>query len=53
MLISLITSLLDNFFSLKSLTIKCILSSNKNSYLLRLLIDTKVAKYMFINNLTI
>ncbi len=50
-LISSTMSSLNNFFVLKSLTTKCVLSSNKISYSLKLLIDTEAADYSFIDEL--
>jgi len=50
-LISSIMSSSDDLFALKSLTIKCILSSNEISYLLKSLIDIEAADYSFIDEL--
>ncbi len=50
-LISSTMSSLNDFFALKSLTIKCVLSSNEISYSLKLLIDTEAADYSFIDEL--
>ncbi len=50
-LISSITSSSNDFFVLKSLTIKCVLSSNEISYSLKSLIDTEAADYSFIDEL--
>ncbi len=49
MLISLTTSILNDSFIFKSLITKCILFSNKISYLLKLLINIKAINYSFIN----
>jgi len=51
MLISSTTSSSDDLFALKSLTTECVLSSNKISYSLKLLIDTEAADYSFIDEL--
>ncbi len=48
-LISSTTSMSDNFFASKSLTIECVLSSNEISYSLKSLIDIKAADYSFID----
>ncbi len=50
-LISLIMNSSNDFFASKSLTIKCILSSNEISYLLKSLIDIEAADYLFIDKL--
>jgi len=50
-LISSTISSSDNFFASKSLTIECVLSSNKISYSLKSLIDTEAADYSFIDEL--
>ncbi len=50
-LISSTMSSLNDFFVLKSLTIKCVLSSNEISYSLKSLIDTEAADYSFIDEL--
>ncbi len=42
-------SMSDDSFTSESLTIKCILSSNKISYSLKSLIDTEAADYSFID----
>ncbi len=44
-------SSLNNFFASKSLTIKCVLSSNEISYSSKSLIDTEAVDYSFINEL--
>ncbi len=49
MLISSMTSMLNDSFASESLTIECILSSNEISYSLKLLIDIKAADYSFID----
>ncbi len=49
MLISLMTSMLNDFFISESLITKCILFSNEISYLLKSLINIKAANYSFIN----
>ncbi len=41
----------NNLFASKSLTTKCILSSNEISYSLKSLIDTEAADYLFIDEL--
>jgi len=41
----------NDFFALKSLTMKCVLSSNEISYSLKSLIDTEAADYSFIDEL--
>ncbi len=41
----------NDFFVSKSLTIKCVLSSNEISYSLKSLIDTEAADYSFIDEL--
>jgi len=51
-LISSTTSSSDDFFVLKSLTTKCVLSSNKISYSLKSLINIEAANYSFIDELT-
>jgi len=51
-LISSTMSSSDDFFASKSLTIKCVLSSNEVSYSLKSLIDTEAADYSFIDELT-
>jgi len=48
-LISSITSMSDDSFASESLTIECVLSSNKISYSLKSLIDIEAADYSFIN----
>ncbi len=48
-LISSMMSMSDDSFASESLTIKCILSSNKISYSLKSLIDIKAADYLFID----
>ncbi len=50
-LISLTMSSSNDFFTLKSLTIECILFSNEISYSLKSLIDIKAADYSFIDEL--
>jgi len=50
-LISSTMSSSNDFFVLKSLTIKCVLSSNEISYSLKSLIDTEAADYSFIDEL--
>jgi len=50
-LISSTMSSSNDFFVSKSLTIKCVLSSNKISYSLKSLIDTEAADYSFIDEL--
>ncbi len=50
-LISSTTSSSNDLFASKSLTIECVLSSNEISYLLKSLIDTKAADYLFIDEL--
>jgi len=50
-LISSTTSSSNDFFASKSLTIECILSSNKISYSLKSLIDIEAADYSFIDEL--
>ncbi len=50
-LISSTTSSLNDLFTLKSLTIECILFSNEINYLLKSLIDIEAADYSFINEL--
>ncbi len=50
-LISSTTSSSNDLFVLKSLTIECVLSSNKISYSLKSLIDTEAADYSFIDEL--
>jgi len=50
-LISSTISSSDNFFTLKFLTIECVLSSNEISYSLKSLIDTEAANYSFIDEL--
>ncbi len=50
-LISSTINSLNDFFALKSLTIKCVLSSNEIDYSLKSLIDIKAADYSFINEL--
>ncbi len=49
MLISLMMSMLNDFFASEFLTIECVLSSNEISYSLKLLIDIKAADYSFID----
>jgi len=51
-LISSTMSSSNDFFALKSLTTKCVLSSNEISYSLKSLINTEAADYSFINELT-
>ncbi len=51
-LISLTASMSNDSFTSKSLTIECVLSSNEISYSLKSLINTEVANYSFINELT-
>jgi len=48
-LISSMMSMLNDSFASESLTIECVLSSNKISYSLKSLIDTEAADYSFIN----
>jgi len=48
-LISSTMSMSDDSFASESLTIKCVLSSNEISYLLKLLIDIEAADYSFID----
>ncbi len=48
-LISSTTSMSDDSFASESLTIECVLSSNKISYSLKSLIDIKAADYSFID----
>ncbi len=48
-LISLITSMSNNSFTSESLTIECVLSSNKINYSLKSLIDIEAADYLFID----
>ncbi len=48
-LISSMMSMLNDFLTSESLTIECVLSNNKISYSLKLLIDIKAADYSFIN----
>jgi len=50
-LISSTMSSSNDFFVSKSLTIKCVLSSNEISYSLKSLIDTEAADYSFIDEL--
>ncbi len=50
-LISSTMSSLNDFFASKSLTIECILFSNKISYSLKSLIDIEAADYLFIDEL--
>ncbi len=50
-LISSTMSSSDDFFASKSLTIKCVLSSNEISYSLKSLIDIEAADYSFIDEL--
>ncbi len=50
-LISSTMSSLNDLFASKSLTIKCVLSSNEISYSLKLLIDIEAADYSFIDEL--
>jgi len=50
-LISSTMSSSNNFFTSKSLTTECILSSNEISYSLKLLIDIEAADYSFIDEL--
>ncbi len=52
-LISSTMSSSDDFFASKSLTIECVLFSNEISYLLKSLIDIKVADYSFINKVIV
>jgi len=49
MLISSMMSMSDDSFASKSLTTKCVLSSNEISYLLKSLIDIEAADYLFID----
>jgi len=49
MLISSTISMSDDSFASESLTIECVLSSNKISYSLKSLIDIKAANYSFID----
>ncbi len=51
MLISLTTSMLNDFFTSESLIIKCILFSNKINYSLKSLINIKAINYSFINEM--
>jgi len=48
-LISLITSMLNDSFASESLTTECVLSSNEISYSLKSLIDIEAADYSFID----
>jgi len=48
-LISSMTSMSNDSFASKSLTIECVLSSNKISYSLKSLIDIEAADYSFID----
>jgi len=48
-LISLTASMLNDSFTSEPLTIECVLSSNKISYLLKSLINIGAANYSFIN----
>ncbi len=48
-LISLTTSMLNDFIIIKSLITKCILFNNKINYLLKSLINIKAVNYSFIN----
>ena len=48
-LISSMMSMSDDSFASESLTIECVLSSNKISYSLKSLIDIKAADYLFID----
>ena len=48
-LISSMMSMSDNSFASESLTIECVLSSNKISYSLKSLIDIEAADYSFID----
>jgi len=50
-LISSTMSSLNDLFASKSLTIKCVLSSNEISYSLKSLIDTEAVDYLFIDEL--
>jgi len=50
-LISSTMNSLNDLFALKSLTIECVLFSNKISYSLKSLIDIEAADYSFINEL--
>jgi len=50
-LISSTMSSSNNFFALKSLTTKCVLSSNEISYSLKSLIDIEAADYSFIDEI--
>ena len=49
MLISLMISMLNDFFASEFLTIEYVLSNNEISYSLKLLIDIEAADYSFIN----
>jgi len=51
-LISSTMSSSNDLFASKSLTTKCVLSSNEISYLLKSLIDIEAADYLFIDKLT-
>ncbi len=48
-LISSMISISNDSFAFESLTIECVLSSNKISYSLKLLIDIEAADYSFID----
>ena len=48
-LISSMTSMLDDSFAFESLIIKCVLSNNEISYSLKSLIDIEAADYSFID----
>jgi len=48
-LISSMTSMLDDSFASESLIIKCVLSNNEISYSLKSLIDIEAADYSFID----
>jgi len=50
-LISSTMSSLNDFFALKSLTIKCVLFSDEINYSLKSLIDIEAADYLFIDEL--
>jgi len=52
-LISSTMSMSDDFFASESLTTECVLSSNEISYLLKSLIDIKIADYSFIDEVIV
>ncbi len=53
MLISSMMSMSDDSFASESLTIECVLSSNKISYSVKLLIDIEAADYSFIDEVIV